>query len=174
MKIIESRTYRMQSGYGRFATFSDAKVDCVEQRGKFYASMNTLNASHSGVGDTPDAAFSDWEKKCAWNTVRLVSSRGEIVNTIENALTDETGSNSSGPDCEAEVKPLPPDPEGMNDKRTLWAENSLVKFMSLTGVDREDSLADLLTDLMHWADRNEFDFQTELERAQRNYAEETT
>ncbi len=68
---------------------------------------------------------------------------------------------------------LPPDPEGMNDKRSAWAERALRIFMKATGADQEDALGDLLADLMHWSDRNNFDFETALFRAQGHYEAET-
>lgn len=57
------RTYRYQIGYGRWAKFDNVQVRCQSQRGKFYASMDTLYASSIGVGDTPDAAFADWARQ---------------------------------------------------------------------------------------------------------------
>ena len=49
--------------------------------------------------------------------------------------------------------------------------------MKRTVADFEDSLGDLLgdllADLMHWSDRNNFDFNTNLEWAQDRYREET-
>ena len=69
---------------------------------------------------------------------------------------------------------LPLDPDNMNDDRAGWAEEALKTFMTFTRTDPEDSLADLLTDLMHWADRNEPNFAAELERARGNYESETT
>lgn len=71
------------------------------------------------------------------------------------------------------AKQLPPDPEGMNDNRAKWAADALTTFRKATKTDPEDQLADLLCDLMHWADRNGNDFSTELERARAHYAEET-
>ena len=68
---------------------------------------------------------------------------------------------------------LPPDPENMNEDRAKWASEALLRFQMETGTDLEDALADLLGDLMHWADRNGRDFETDLERARRYYAEET-
>jgi hypothetical protein len=38
--------------------------------------------------------------------------------------------------------------------------------------DAEQSLADLLADLMHWADRDGADFSRAVERAERNYRAE--
>ena len=43
---------------------------------------------------------------------------------------------------------LPPDPGNRNDVRAKWAENALNVFRRETGVDFEDSLPDLLCDLM--------------------------
>lgn len=68
---------------------------------------------------------------------------------------------------------LPPDPEGMNDHRSQWADIAVRAFQMATGADDEDSLGDLLTDLMHWSDRNGFDFQAAFDRALSHYAEET-
>lgn len=69
---------------------------------------------------------------------------------------------------------LPPDPEGMNDKRSGWAGRALKAFRRATGADHEEALGDLLADLMHWADRHNFDFEAALFRAQAHYEAETT
>lgn len=68
---------------------------------------------------------------------------------------------------------LPPDPDGMNDSRAEWAWAALRAFMLATGTDMEDAMSDLLVDLMHWADRHNFDFELVLDQARRHYAEET-
>jgi hypothetical protein len=68
---------------------------------------------------------------------------------------------------------LPPDPEGMNEDRAEWAAAALRHFQCTTGTEYDYALGDLLCDLMHWADRNDFDFEAALFRAQRSYAEET-
>lgn len=68
---------------------------------------------------------------------------------------------------------LPPDPEKMNAARASWAGKALTLFMGTTGTDKADALADLLGDLMHWADYNGADFGAELQRAATHYAEET-
>lgn len=68
---------------------------------------------------------------------------------------------------------LPPDPDGMNDNRALWAEDALAAFMASTGTDEDDAVADLLADLMHYCDFNGLDFEAELARAERNYQGET-
>jgi len=61
----------------------------------------------------------------------------------------------------------------MNDARAEWADEAIKTFIKRTGTDFEDSLGDLLCDLMHWSDRNGIDFNTMLERAQDHYREET-
>lgn len=71
------------------------------------------------------------------------------------------------------ARPLPPDPEKMNDDRTEWAAAALRQFQRATGCDYEDSLGDLLSDLMHWSDRNNFDFEAALCRARAHYEAET-
>lgn len=68
---------------------------------------------------------------------------------------------------------LPPDPEGMNDDRAVWAEYALTAFLSVTGCDRVDALSDLLANLRHWADRNGQNFETELARGLDHYQAET-
>lgn len=71
------------------------------------------------------------------------------------------------------MKTLPPDPEGMNDKRAGWAATAVDAFMQETRTDPEDALGDLLADLMHWCDRGELGFEHELNRARGHYLAET-
>lgn len=71
------------------------------------------------------------------------------------------------------TKPLPPDPEGKNDDRAKWAAAALRRFRCMTGTDHADALGDLLCDLMHWSDRNNFDFELALDRARGHYQAET-
>jgi hypothetical protein len=71
------------------------------------------------------------------------------------------------------TRSLPPDPDGMNDARAYWASIAIAKFVELTGTDAEDSLGDLLADLMHWSDRNNYDFDAALSRARGHYEAET-
>jgi hypothetical protein len=71
------------------------------------------------------------------------------------------------------AKQLPPDPESMNNDRAEWAEKAIDKFIDVTRTDTEDALSDLLCNLRHWADRNGQDWTQALDRAMRNYAEET-
>jgi len=69
---------------------------------------------------------------------------------------------------------LPPDPDGMNDKRAGWADDAISTYMLATGSDMDVVMADMLSDLMHWCDRNETDFNDALVRATRHYGFETS
>ena len=51
---------------------------------------------------------------------------------------------------------------------------ALDKFIEVTATDEEDALGDLLLDLMHWSDRNNYDFDAALDRARFHYEAETT
>jgi hypothetical protein len=73
----------------------------------------------------------------------------------------------------AQPAKLPPDPEGMNDSRAEWAGKAITAFQRETTTDDEDVLGDLIADLMHWADRNNYDFEAALFRAQGHYRAET-
>lgn len=55
----------------------------------------------------------------------------------------------------------------------IWAEYALVAFESQTGSERDVALGDLLCDLMHWADRNNQDFEAAHARATGHYRIET-
>lgn len=68
---------------------------------------------------------------------------------------------------------LPPDPEGMNDRRSAWADEAITAFMLATGTDLEDAVSDLIADLGHWCDRHDIDFDRELARAAFHYEAET-
>lgn len=59
-----------------------------------------------------------------------------------------------------------------NLQRALWAEAALIAFRHACPCDYEDSLGDLLTDLMHWANIRGFDFEAALERARSHYEAE--
>ena len=69
---------------------------------------------------------------------------------------------------------LPPDPEGMNDNRAKWARSAVRRFQRQTGTDRGTAVSDLLCDLMHFCDREGFDFRAELETATMHYKAETS
>lgn len=68
---------------------------------------------------------------------------------------------------------LSPGPDGMNDDRSGWAGAALWEFHYQTGADIEDVVTDLLADLMHWCDRHDQDFETELRRAREHHQHET-
>jgi len=70
-------------------------------------------------------------------------------------------------------RPLPPDPEQMNGTRSSWAGAAIEAFILRTRTDREDAMADLLCDLMHYCDRRDLLFHQELTRAYGYYFEET-
>jgi hypothetical protein len=53
--------------------------------------------------------------------------------------------------------------------RAASADAALVAYMNRTSCDCEECLADLLSDLMHWADKARIDFAGEFRRARRNY-----
>jgi hypothetical protein len=72
------------------------------------------------------------------------------------------------------VPNLPLDPDGMNEARTEWADIALATFMARTHADQEDAVADLITSLAHWCDRNGQDFDAELARGRANYISDTT
>lgn len=68
---------------------------------------------------------------------------------------------------------LPPDPDGMNPTRSIWAATAIAAFRNCCGTDLEDAVADLLADLMHYCDYHDLDFDNELRRAQGHYEPET-
>jgi hypothetical protein len=68
---------------------------------------------------------------------------------------------------------LPTDPEGDNDRRARDAGTALEGFGEVTSTDDQDAVADLVTNVMHWCDRNGVAFCSELKRAWRSYDEET-
>jgi hypothetical protein len=70
-------------------------------------------------------------------------------------------------------KKLPPDPEKMNGKRAEWAACCIRHFQCQTGSDWDDATSDLLCDLMHFCDREGFDFEHEISRARMHYEAET-
>jgi len=59
-----------------------------------------------------------------------------------------------------------------NSARAQWADEAVRVFMTRTACDLEDSLGDLLCDLMHWADKYNFDFAAALDRASDHYTVE--
>ena len=71
------------------------------------------------------------------------------------------------------TRSLPPDPDGQNADRAEWAHRAVLAFENATGTDREDALADLLADLMHWCNVYGQDFDRELCQARSHYQAET-
>jgi len=59
-----------------------------------------------------------------------------------------------------------------NLDRANWADKAILAFREQTGCDHDDSLGDLLCDLIHWAAVRSFDFDAALDRARHHYAEE--
>src|SRR5262245_8562268 len=93
----------------------------------------------------------------------------------DSSMTRCPNCDRAGPLKDFRVRPnLPPDPEGMNDNRAAWAGQALATFMVATGADEEDALGDLLANMMHWCDRNTYDFEIALDRARWHYEAETT
>ena len=68
---------------------------------------------------------------------------------------------------------LPPDPEGMNDKRAQWAQEAVTAFQRVTRADDEDAVKDLLANLMHLCDRTGMEFAVQFDAALYMYREET-
>jgi len=52
------------------------------------------------------------------------------------------------------------------------ADDALKAFIARTGCDCEDSLTDLLCDLMHWSDTCHLNFAEALHRARHHYGAE--
>lgn len=59
-----------------------------------------------------------------------------------------------------------------NLDRANWADKAIRIFREATGCDHEDSLGDLLADLIHWAEARNFDFEAALDRARDHYQAE--
>jgi hypothetical protein len=62
--------------------------------------------------------------------------------------------------------------EPTNLDRAAWADKAIRAFREMTDCDYEDSLGDLLADLMHWSDARNFDFEAALFCARGHYAAE--
>jgi len=59
-----------------------------------------------------------------------------------------------------------------NEDRADWANLALDVFRRISRCDTEDMLGDLLCDLMHWAEANNYDFAAALDRARGHYEAE--
>jgi hypothetical protein len=76
----------------------------------------------------------------------------------------------------AKKKALPPDPDGINDKRAEWARRAVATFQRETGVEAALAVGDLLANLMHLTDREPErygTFKRNMRRAKDHYADET-
>lgn len=91
--IKTSRSYALTAGYGHFARTTTVTVECIEERGKFYASMPTLYASPIGVGDTQDEAFTAWETLLNGAAVRNTQHTAE--NLADQSIGELHGSCQS-------------------------------------------------------------------------------
>ncbi len=67
---------------------------------------------------------------------------------------------------------IPGDPDSQNNDRAMWALSAIREFRTVTGVDPEDSIADLVCDLAHLCDRIGICFDAEIMRASQHYSEE--
>lgn len=75
--------------------------------------------------------------------------------------------------------PLPPNPDGQNDVRAKWANQTMFTFgrvsgMDDAGVDDQTILGAMLAGLMHWCDRTGIEFEAALRTGRERYREETT
>ena len=70
----------------------------------------------------------------------------------------------------AQTRPRQGEPS--NADRALRAAAAVEEFRRQTGTDPQDALCDLLADLLHWCDRSDQDFLTELRRALHHYEAE--
>ncbi|MDR6397977.1 hypothetical protein ACTOWA_00265 [Herbaspirillum seropedicae] len=71
-----------------------------------------------------------------------------------------------------EERPIPDDPEGMNDKRAGWAGEAVAVYAAAAGLPQSDNVklaAAFLADLHHWADRNNRSWGGEYAFAMRDY-----
>lgn len=59
--------------------------------------------------------------------------------------------------------------DSTSTERAASADAALSAYMSRTRCDCDDCLADLLRDLMHWADKTRFNFADEFRRAYFHY-----
>jgi hypothetical protein len=105
----------------------------------------------------------------------FVMENDDAVSTLNRLIEDARclEARAEGEAAESKAISLPPDPEGKNGDRAEWAAAAIRHFQCITGTDWEDAVADLLCDLMHFCDRQNFNFGKELDRARMNYKAET-
>ena len=85
---------KLVHGYGRNSEIRD--VQCQEQRGKFYVSVQTLNASNIGVGLSPAEAAADYAQK-----------RGAISHLLIADATEQSATEPSITDTNRQRGPRP-------------------------------------------------------------------
>ena len=68
---------------------------------------------------------------------------------------------------------LPEDPAADTERRADRGRELLGRYMAATGTDEDAALGDLLADLRHMADRDNYDYELADARAESHYADET-
>ena len=68
---------------------------------------------------------------------------------------------------------LPEDAAADTERRADRGRELLGRYMAVTGTDEDMALGDLLADLRHMADRDNYDYGLADERAESHYADET-
>lgn len=115
------------------------------------------------------------DKHAPWAGAYFIGASGERYRYADIPVEIDEGAGTITYEAEFRRRPeLPADPDGKNEDRAAWAGAALAKFMELTETDLEDAVGDLLTDLMHWSYRNNYDFDAALDRARFHYESETT
>jgi hypothetical protein len=59
-------------------------VECHEERGRYYASVHTLNASPVGVGESVDAAYEAWAKR--WSAVQATGAATYAAGQVKKQI----------------------------------------------------------------------------------------
>lgn len=130
---------------------------------------------HSGDSRADISSFLQWAEE--FEAIRKVDEHG--VETYGgqdyiSAIWDFARAKIGEPRPQDSERQVPPDEDGRNSERAEWAEVALLAFEDRTGCDREDSVCDLICDLMHWCDRNATDIGLQLRRARGMYEDEIT
>jgi hypothetical protein len=108
-------------------------------------------------------------------TISIAPARARgLIAALADAATEAetiTPSASLGPDT---WEAPPPRPETTNADRARWALAAFIAYAASHRCDEDDqtTLADLLCDLLHFADANDLDFDSAMGRAERSYHEE--
>jgi hypothetical protein len=119
-------------------------------------------------------------REAAYIASDMPTEDGERVEDCEgfshSAFVEAEGGD--GPDerpvtLRADGGEIEPAPDSVSNRmRASWAEAALGVFIQHTGCDLEDSLGDLLGDLMHWSEQHNFDFDLALDRARGHFEAE--